>query len=62
MEIELPEINRPVTATLQHRYTKGRRTAELIGVDEDDHFWRVCDGNCELSHDWDVISWEYIKA
>lgn len=42
--------------TVQHWYTKGTRTAQLIKVDEDDQEWRDLDGD-ELSYDWDVISY-----
>lgn len=57
-----PEINRPVKVILQHWYTKGTRTAELIYVAEDDCNWRTIDDLSELSYDWKVISWEYIEA
>ena len=60
--IELPELNKPVIATLQHFYTKGKIKFDLIAVDEDDVTWRTCDDHSELSYDWDVIFWEYKRA
>ena len=57
--MKMPDINKTVNATLQHFHTKNKRLAELIAVDEDDVNWRTADDGSELSHDWDVISWEY---
>ena len=57
--MEMPIVNIPVIATVQHFHTKGKRTAMLIAVDEDDVGWRTCDDDSELSYDWDVIAWEY---
>lgn len=59
--MKLPKLNTPVMATVQHWYTKGTREAELIHVDESDVVWRFCDDRSELSYDWDVINWKYLK-
>lgn len=53
-------IGRPVLAIVQHWHTKGKRFAVLKGVNEDDHFWQTVDDGSELSHDWNVIAWDYL--
>lgn len=57
--MKLPEIGKTVHAKLQHWYTKSIIYAALIYVVEDDVNWRTADDMSELSHDWDVIGWEY---
>ena len=57
---ETPIIDRPVLAIVQHWHTKGKRFAVLKGVNEDDHNWQTVDDGSELSHDWDVIAWDYL--
>lgn len=58
LPVELPRLNKPVLAILQHWHTKNQRYSVLKHVDESDHVWQLDD--CEISHDWDVISWMYL--
>lgn len=57
---ETPTVGRPVLAIVQHWHTKGKRFAVMKGVDEDDCSWRTVDDDSELSHDWNVIAWDYL--
>jgi hypothetical protein len=57
---ELPDIGRNVLVIVQHWHTKGKRFAVLKAVDEDDHNWQTVDDGSELSHDWNVIAWDYL--
>jgi hypothetical protein len=58
--VKLPRFNENVLAILRHWRTKNEITSVLYSVDEDDCCWRTADDGSELSHDWDVISWEYL--
>jgi len=53
----LPETDEQVLCVLQHWYTKGKKTAVLFKVDEDDVDWRTADNNSEISYDWNVIAY-----
>ena len=57
---ETPDPEKPVLAVIQHWHTKGKRYAVLVGVNEDDCSYRLDDDGSELSHDWDVIAWDYL--
>ena len=63
LPIEMPEVNRKVCAVIKKSDTWTFSTeVNLIAVDEDDCSWRFVEDNCELSHDWDVIYWEYADS
>ncbi|EGR2227441.1 hypothetical protein QX249_12515 [Vibrio parahaemolyticus] len=62
LENEVPEFKVPVVCQIQHWHTKGVKESVLWYVDESDHNWKVVDGNCELSHDWNVIGWRPLEA
>lgn len=62
LEDEAPDFKVPVICQIQHWHTKGIKEAVLWYVDESDHDWKVVDGNCELSHDWNVIGWRALEA
>ena len=57
---DTPIVDRPVLAIVQHWYTKCKRFAVLKSVNEDDHNWQTVDDGSELSHDWDVIAWDFL--
>lgn len=57
----LPEVGRPVSATVEHCTTANKVDVELMVVNETDVTWRFVDDNSELSYDWDVIRWKYIE-
>ena len=57
-----PLTGRNVLAIVEHFHTKGQRYAVLYSVKEDDLNWRTVDDNSELSHDWDVIAWDYLPV
>jgi hypothetical protein len=56
MEYNDTIVGQVYDVVVQHWYTKGKRNAQLIKVEEDDQEWRDLDGD-ELSYDWDVISY-----
>jgi len=53
MVITETEIGQTYECIAEHWNTKGRRSAQLKRVDEDDCEWRFTDGS-ELSYDWTV--------
>lgn len=53
-----PEIGRPIIAILKHVSMWQTATPELVAVDEPDCDYRFASGE-ELSHDWDIVYWEY---
>lgn len=55
---KLPEIGKVVKCKMQHFHTKSIQEHLLIRVIEDDYDWRTADDNSEISHDWNVISWD----
>jgi len=48
------------SAVIQHWFTKTKKTVLLKKVDEDDCEFRFPDGNDELSHDWNVLSFDLV--
>lgn len=57
---EMPEPGINILAIVRHWYTGGRRFAVLWIVDKHDGCYRTVDDNSELSHDWNVIAWDYL--
>ena len=57
---EMPEPGINILAIVRHWYTGGKRFAVLWIVDKPDGCYRTVDDNSELSHDWDVIAWDYL--
>ena len=53
----LPEVGMPVTCMLVHCSSLLEVEAKLIHVDEQDCSWRMVDGLCEISYDYDVKYW-----
>ena len=62
LPVKMPNIGRKVCAVIKNSDTWTLNTeVNLIAVNEDDCDWRFEEDNCELSYDWDVVYWEYLK-
>jgi len=57
-----PETIKPVLAVIQHWHTQTKKHVLLKRVDDDDCDWRFAEGNAELSHDWNVVSWSNLPS
>ena len=55
---DLPRLNEPLLAVVQHWKTYGKKFAILKRVNDCDY--RTVDDDSELSHDWVVVAWEYL--
>ncbi|WCH25231.1 hypothetical protein [Aeromonas salmonicida] len=55
---EMPPPEVPILCQLKHCFTGSVREFELIHVEEDDCSWRTADDRSEVSHSWDVITWQ----
>ena len=56
---QLPEYGKPVIAKIRHYHSYRLKQVDLVRVEEDDCVWRFTEDNCELSHEWEVIYWQY---
>lgn len=57
---ETPIPGTEILAVIQHWQTKRKRFTTLKAVDEGDCSYRTTDDESELSHDWNVIAWDYL--